>query len=271
MVCFSGRLLPSRRPGSAVDARGWGGRGACDKNPRPRTGRGLRAQHPAQHDSGGFSGFESPCSSARRAPPGKSPALIRPPRRLCVLLCATRACPPTPRRRLRALESPARSSPPIRVSNDSPPHPPCPSRGPRSVSGAWACVAVRCVVIGRQGSGSARWCVLAGAVCHRGRRNVRRSTDADVGLCSAHGTTPARPLLGRLGVVSGGAFRSFGVCIAATGHPRVCLPRAARERGRRQRRHLRCSPEPPDQQCVVTSRFKYNPQRTHGGGSITWW
>ena len=175
--------------------------------------------------------------------------------------CITRACPPTPRRRLRALEPPARSSPPI--SNDSPPHPP---EAHRSVGGAWACVAVRRVVLGHRGVGSARWCVLGGAVCHRPHRNVRRSTERECRSVQRAWHPPARPPR-RLGVASGGAFRSFGVCIAATGRPRsVCTsPRENEDGGSDGICAAPQSPEPPDQQNVVTNRLEYSPHRTPSG------
>ena len=155
--------------------------------------RGLRAPaHPASTTAGRgaavcplLSRIRIPVLFGTRAP-REVVGQIRHPRRLRVFSCITRACPPTPCRRLRALVSPARSSPPISISNDSPP-----LRVHRSVSGVWACVAaVRVVMASRLWfrplvcvGGRSRRCF------HRRRQNVRRSTDANAGLCSAHGTT----------------------------------------------------------------------------------
>ena len=170
----------------------WVGRsGVRDRNVQPRKTADCKRQHPASTTAGRgaavcplLSRIRIPVLFGTRAP-REVVGQIRRPRRLRAFSCITCACPPTPRRRLRALVSPARSSPPISISNDSPP----PS--PRSVSGVWACVAaVRVVMASRLWfrplvcvGGRSRRCF------HRRRQNVRRSTDANAGLCSAHGTT----------------------------------------------------------------------------------
>ena len=213
----------------------WVGRsGGLRRGSTTASDRGLRAPaHPASTTAGRgaavcplLSRIRIPVLFGTRAP-REVVGQIRRPRRLRAFSCITCACPPTPRRRLRALVSPARSSPPISISNDSPP----PS--PRSVSGVWACVAaVRVIMTSRLWfrplvcvGGRSRRCF------HRRRQNVRRSTDANAGLCSAHGTTQ-RDHHGGWGDLHGGAFRSFGVCIAATGRPRsVCSATRENEDG----------------------------------------
>ena len=157
---------------------------------RPRT---ASAGAPSKHDSGQrarryvrcFPGFESPCSSAREHP-GKSSARFDVPVD-CARFHASRAhvhprhvavCVPLCRLRahLRPYPYPT-TAPPAEVH--------------RSVSGVWACVAaVRVVMASRLWfrplvcvGGRSRRCF------HRRRQNVRRSTDANAGLCSAHGTT----------------------------------------------------------------------------------
>ena len=175
-----------------------------------------------------FSGFESQCFSAREHPREVVGQLIRHPRRLRVFH-ASRAhvhpphvavCVPLSRLRAHLRPYPTTAHPPA-----------IPAEAHRSVGGAWACVAVRRVVLGHQGVGSARWCVLGGAVCHRPRRNVRRSTERECRSVQRARHPPARPPR-RLGVASGGAFRSFGVCIAATGRPRsVCTSPRENEDG----------------------------------------
>ena len=118
----------------------WVGRsGVRDRNVQPRKTADCKRQHPASTTAGRgvavcplLFRIRIPVLFGTRAPQGSrrpvdstSPSTAR-------VSCITRACPPTPRRRLRALEPPARSSPPI--SNDSPPHPPSQPRP----TGAWA-------------------------------------------------------------------------------------------------------------------------------------
>ena len=107
----------------------WVGRsGGVRRGSTTTSDRGLRAPaHPASTTAGRgaavcplLSRIRIPVLFGTRAP-REVVGQIRHPRRLRVFSCITRACPPTPRRRLRALVSPARSSPPISISNDSPP------------------------------------------------------------------------------------------------------------------------------------------------------
>ena len=100
--------------------------------------------------------------------------------------CITRACPPTPRRRLRALEPPARSSPPI--SNDSPPRPPSQPRP----TGAWAvrgrvslCAASSKDIRALFPPAGVCW----GALFVTGHAEMCADPpNVNVGLCSVHGT-----------------------------------------------------------------------------------
>ena len=209
--------------------------GGCDGDLQPRQTADCerRRTQQARQRAGArryvrcFPGFESPCSSAREHP-GKSSARFDVPVD-CARFHASRAhvhprhvavCVPLCRLRahLRPYPYPTTARP-LRVH--------------RSVSGVWACVAaVRVVMASRLWfrplvcvGGRSRRCF------HRRRQNVRRSTDANAGLCSAHGTTQ-RDHHGGWGDLHGGAFRSFGVCIAATGRPRsVCSATRENEDG----------------------------------------
>ena len=90
-----------------------------------------------------------------------------------------------------------------------------------------------CASSWHHGFGSARWCVLGGAAGAVFTGGAKMCADplTRMPVCAARMAPPSATTTA-VGDQAGGAFRSFGVCIAATGRPRsVCSATRENEDG----------------------------------------